>query len=186
MMSDPTSISLEKKALRKYIRALKDEFDFANCEKSTREIFELLEAHEGFVGAQKVLCFWSLKDEVFTHDFINKWYCQKEIYLPVIHGDDLKLVLFEGEEKLKVEPKYNIAEPIGEALNDESLIDLVLIPGMAFDVKGNRMGRGAGYYDRILKRTLRALKVGVAFKFQMVEQIPVEAHDVPMDLVICG
>ena len=48
------------------------------------------------------------------------------------------------------------------------------------------MGRGAGYYDRILKRTLRALKVGVAFKFQMVEQIPVEAHDVPMDLVICG
>ena len=58
------------------------------------------------------------------------------------------------------------------------------MPGVAFDRKGNRMGRGRGFYDRMLKSTPNALKFGVAFDFQLLDDIPVEPHDVKMDRVI--
>ena len=61
---------------------------------------------------------------------------------------------------------------------------MIIVPGVAFDRKGNRLGRGRGFYDRLLKTTPNAIKVGVAFDFQMVEQVPTEPLDVPMNKVI--
>ena len=59
-----------------------------------------------------------------------------------------------------------------------------MVPGVAFDTGGNRMGRGRGFYDRLLKSTPRAVKIGVAYGFQILDEIPVEPHDVKMDIVI--
>ena len=58
------------------------------------------------------------------------------------------------------------------------------VPGVAFDRKRNRMGRGRGFYDRLLKSTPNAVKVGLAYDFQVLDAIPVEPHDVPMDCVV--
>jgi 5-formyltetrahydrofolate cyclo-ligase len=63
-------------------------------------------------------------------------------------------------------------------------VELIVVPGVAFDPTGNRMGRGRGFYDRLLKSTPNAMKVGVAYDFQLLDKIPVEPHDVPMDSVI--
>jgi 5-formyltetrahydrofolate cyclo-ligase len=78
-------------------------------------------------------------------------------------------------------------EPIGEVFPESRYdeITLALIPGMAFDAEGHRLGRGKGYYDRLLPRLSRAYKMGVCFPFQMVDAVPSEPHDQKVDEVCC-
>ena len=81
---------------------------------------------------------------------------------------------------------FGILEPAtGSLFTDYDRIDLAVVPGMAFDRKGNRLGRGKGFYDRLLP-LLKAPKAGICFPFQLVEAVPVEPFDTPMDYVICG
>ena len=79
---------------------------------------------------------------------------------------------------------YGIEEPTGEAFTDYAAIDFIVVPGVAFDAKGNRLGRGKGYYDRLLPRIPTAYKAGICFPFQLVEEVPAESFDVRMDIII--
>jgi 5-formyltetrahydrofolate cyclo-ligase len=80
--------------------------------------------------------------------------------------------------------QFGIGEPTGPEFTDLESIDMIIVPGVAFDREGNRMGRGRGFYDRLLSTTPHAFKVGVAFGFQMVEQVPTEPFDIKMNKVI--
>ena len=80
--------------------------------------------------------------------------------------------------------QFGIGEPTGEEWKDLGAVELIVVPGVAFDKQNNRMGRGRGFYDRLLKSTPNAVKVGVAYDFQMLDTIPVEPHDVKMNRVI--
>ena len=130
-----------------------------------------------------MLLYHSLPDEVDTHAFIRRWSAQKRILLPVVKGDDLELRLYTGDDRL-TEGAFHIDEPTGTAFTDYAAIDLAVIPGVAFDRQGNRLGRGKGYYDRLLPRIPTAYKLGLCFPFQVLNQIPAEAHDIPMDEVL--
>jgi len=174
----------EKKELRRYIKELKKRLTNENKACQAKAVHRQLEQSELFVKANAILLYWALPDEMPTQSFVNKWYRDKEIYLPVINGDDLKIVRYEGEDSLVPGDKYGILEPNGIEIDDESRIELVVVPGVAFDKENNRMGRGAGYYDRILKRIPDASKLALAFDFQMVSHVPVEAHDIKMDVVL--
>ena len=77
-----------------------------------------------------------------------------------------------------------ILEPIEALPIKHSTIDSVIVPGIAFDSQGNRLGFGKGNYDRFLKRATHAVKIGLAYDSQMVESIPSQEHDVPMDFVV--
>ena len=79
---------------------------------------------------------------------------------------------------------YGIEEPTGALFTDYATIDLVIVPGVAFDRDGNRLGRGKGYYDRLLPRIPSAYKVGICFPFQIVEEVPAEPFDIRMDEII--
>lgn len=94
--------------------------------------------------------------------------------------------MFKGMESLQPGEAFGILEPVGELYTDYDAIDLIVVPGVAFDRHGNRLGRGRGYYDKILKETHVARKVGICFGFQFVEEVPVDELDVRMDLVIHG
>ena len=130
-----------------------------------------------------MLLYHSLPDEVDTHAFIRRWSARKRILLPVVKGDDLELRLYTGDDRL-TEGAFHIDEPTGTAFTDYAAIDLAVIPGVAFDRRGNRLGRGKGYYDRLLPRIPTAYKLGLCFPFQVLDQIPAEAHDIPMDEVL--
>jgi 5-formyltetrahydrofolate cyclo-ligase len=80
--------------------------------------------------------------------------------------------------------QFGIGEPTGPIWTDLDAIQIIIVPGVAFDRSGNRMGRGRGFYDRMLKSTVGALKIGIAYDFQMLDEIPVEPHDVKMDRII--
>ena len=90
-----------------------------------------------------------MKDEVQTHAFIEKWSRSKRIILPVVTGDELELRVYTGPQDLAI-GSYGIAEPTGAPFTDYETIDLAVIPGVAFDRYGHRLGRGKGYYDRLL------------------------------------
>ena len=104
--------------------------------------------------------------------------------LPCVDGDDLLLRQYTGPECLKAGEQFGIGEPTGPVYTQVDQVEMIVVPGVAFDRKGNRMGRGRGFYDRLLKSTPNAYKVGVAFDFQMLDDIPMEPFDVPMDDVI--
>lgn len=175
---------MDKKELRKQIRAAKNAVPF--CDKCSRSlpIMQQVEQLSEFQSARTILLYWSMEDEVQTHDFVNKWYGQKTLLLPCVDGDDLRLRQYTGPECLVAGEQFGIGEPTGPEFTDLDSIDMIIVPGVAFDRNNNRMGRGRGFYDRLLKTTPNAFKVGVAFNFQMVECVPTEEFDVPMNAVI--
>lgn len=146
-------------------------------------ILAALEAHPAFRAANTVLLYHSLKDEVDTHEFIKKWSGEKRILLPVVKGDDLELRIYTGPQDMKI-GAYGIEEPIGETFTDYAEIDFIAVPGVAFDREGNRLGRGKGYYDRLLPRIPSAFKAGICFPFQLIDQVPTEPFDICMDIII--
>ena len=93
---------------------------------------------------------------------------------------------YSGKADLQ-EGAFGIMEPCGELFTDYEAIDVAIIPGMAFDRHGNRLGRGKGYYDRFLPLLpTRVFKIGVCFPFQLLDDIPMEEHDIKMDVVFFG
>ena len=147
------------------------------------KVLAALEAHPAFRAANTILLYYSLKDEVDTHSFIRKWSNKKRIVLPVVVGDDLELRIYSGPEDMAT-GSYGIEEPTGELFTDYAAIDFIAVPGVAFDSKGNRLGRGKGYYDRLLPRIPSAFKAGICFPFQLVEEVPAESFDIRMDIII--
>ena len=152
-------------------------------QSQSAEILAALEAHPAFRAANTLLLYYSLDDEVDTHEFIRKWSKSKQILLPVVVGDNLELRIYTGPENLTT-GSYGIEEPTGELFTDYAAIDFIAVPGVAFDRNGNRLGRGKGYYDRLLPRIPSAYKAGICFPFQVIEEVPAEPFDIRMDEVI--
>lgn len=146
------------------------------------DILETLEQHPVFQASTTILLYHSMKDEVHTHPFIEKWSKHKQVLLPVVEGDELKLRVYSTTDDLSI-GAYGILEPTGTLFQDYPDIDLVIVPGVAFDTTGARLGRGKGYYDRLLPK-LTAYKIGICFPFQLIDEIPTEPFDIRMDEVI--
>ena len=108
-----------------------------------------------------------------THAFVEKWHKQKKVLLPVVVGDILELRHYTGKSCLQ-EGSFHIEEPSGENYTDYQEIELAIIPGISFDKKGNRLGRGKGYYDKYFSRGFKGYKLGLAFSLQEVEEIEIE------------
>lgn len=182
-MTTPTD--LQKNALRQRVRELRKVQTEFSCYHNSQRIMEDVEQLPAFKEAQIVMIYWSIAGEVYTHDFIRKWYGCKRFILPSIDGDLMNLKEYTGESNLIAGDLYNIPEPDGPLFKEPEKIDLVIVPGTAFDIKNNRMGRGKAYYDRFLK-SLNVFKAGVCFSYQLFDQIPVDETDVKMDIVITG
>lgn len=174
---------MTKAELRKHVRQLKMQHQETAKADSDR-IMQAFEANPHFLVAQTVLLYHSLPDEVCTHDFINKWCDKKQILLPKVVGNDLELRCYHDIRGLKT-GSFGIAEPTEALFTDYEKIDFAAVPGMAFDAEGNRLGRGKGYYDRLLPRLTNAYKAGICFPYQLVDAVPTEETDIKMDEVIC-
>lgn len=146
-------------------------------------VFKTIEGMPVWQQVQHILCYWSLPDELPTHDAVNQWLAAgKNIYLPRVKGDDLEIVPYHGAESLDENNKFHIGEPVGDAVN-ASCLELIIVPAVALDGKRNRLGRGKGYYDRLLSSNA-CPTIGVACDFQLVDEVPVEPHDRQLDCVV--
>lgn len=153
------------------------------AEKSQKIALTLLELKE-FKDAKSVLFYVSTPEEVDTHFPIQTALEQgKKIYVPKTNAASLILCPLNAFAELKP-GNFGILEPCsGSNPAHPKEMDLIVVPGIAFDTKGHRIGYGKGFYDRLLKET-KGFKVGLAFNEQLLETVPNEAHDVPLDLLI--
>ena len=174
---------MEKKELRNLITQKKKECTSEQLARWSSNLLSKLEAQPTFIQARTVLLYYSLPDEVQTHEFIERWKDKKQIILPVVVGPtELELRRYTGKNDL-AKGAFGIEEPIGKPFNQMDEIDLAVIPGVGFDMQGNRLGRGKGYYDRLLPK-IHAPKIGICFRFQLVDKIPTNQYDCPMDEVL--
>ena len=174
---------MTKKELRRQIKQLKGMTPDAVKRVEADMVFNTIEKMPVWQQAQHILCYWSLPDELPTHEAVNQWLADgKNIYLPRVVGDDLEIVPYLGAESLDDNNQFHIGEPVGEAV-DPSCLELIIVPAVALDRKGNRLGRGKGFYDRLLSTT-SSPTIGVACDFQLVDEVPVEPHDRPLDCVV--
>jgi 5-formyltetrahydrofolate cyclo-ligase len=172
--------SQAKALVRKLIKERKQQLSKDEQICLSERIVQHIEQCEAFRTAHSVLCYWPLADEVQIGPLIEKYWQTKQFYLPVVRGDEMEIRLFLGRDHMQT-GAFGIMEPVGEAYAGE--VDLVVVPGVAFDLQGHRLGRGRGYYDRFLPST-RASKIGVAFRLQIVDAVPADEWDVVMDEVI--
>lgn len=176
-----------KRELRTWIRRRKSEQEGSLLAVQSLRICERLASHPRVQAAHVVLAYHSLPDEVDTHQWLDTLTDQgKTVVLPQVTGPDtMVLRRYEGRNSLQV-GSFGIMEPTGSLYDDYASIDVCIIPGMAFDQEGHRLGRGKGYYDRLLPLLPQAYKIGICHPFQMVENVPHEEHDIKMDEVITG
>ncbi len=176
---------LSKKALRSLIRERKKGFSASELLSASSAPVARLESLPDFMAATTVLLYYSLPDEVDTHALLSRWLGRKRLLLPVIDGDIPRMAVYDGPDSLRT-GAHGIAEPRGERFDRYSDIGLAVIPGLAFDARGNRLGRGGGFYDRLIPRLREAgcRTAGLCFDFQLVPYVPMEAHDVAVDMVI--
>ena len=184
-----TNLQQQKQQLRSRIRELKHQQSAEQLASWSRLVLSRVEELDEFRRAEVVLAYYSLPFEPCTHQALLRWSVSKQILLPtVVAGQTgeptMELHVYQGPDRLErgelgtIESRGALYPPM---LYDR--IDLAIVPGIAFDRLGNRMGRGRGFYDNLLPK-LRATRVGVCFPFQLVSRCPVEATDIPMDLVV--
>lgn len=168
------------------VAARKKTYSLEERSEKSKQIIEKLTDTFEYKNAQTVLCYWSMPDEVFTHDFVVAAAQNKRIFLPVVDGDILRIREFRGVEDLSQGSSFSILEP-GESAPEGGIeqIDLVVVPGVAFDLQGGRLGRGKGFYDKLLSDA-HVYKIGICFDFQLIDQVPRDAFDILMDKVLFG
>lgn len=161
---------------------------FSETERGKRAacLAEALRNHPVLSAAQNCLVYWELWDELP----LSPWFLGLSpegpaLFLPRVMGDQLEVCPLRPEVKPGA---FGIMEPLQAPCSREALLELrdwvVLVPGVAFDALGNRLGRGRGYYDRFLRDYPNAYPIGVGYREQEVESLAVQAHDVPMKALI--
>lgn len=172
---------MKKDDIRRSIKARKALLSAVEKAQAAARVFEKLEQSAAFAMAERILMYHSLPDELSTREFIDRWASRKQFFLPRVNGMNLEVLPYHRSRL--AQGAFLIEEPQGDEVVPADTIELIVVPAVAYDRNGNRVGRGKGYYDRLLAET-RALKVGVGYDFQLVEEIDAEPHDIPVDIVI--
>ncbi len=176
---------MQKSEIRTWVRGLKSACTKEGLHERGLLACSRILADGLWRAAGTVLLYHALPDEVNTASLLDSAVRQgKRVLLPRVVGDDLELRIYSPGSLQQ--GSYGIMEPMGEIFSPSlySTIDLAIVPGMAFDRRGSRLGRGKGYYDRLLPLLTCAHKIGLCFSFQFLDFLPTEAHDVAMNEVV--
>lgn len=175
-------IQLRKKMISKR-KSLSDEF----VQNASSKIFDKLVCSNFLDNLNSVFVYSDFKNEVKTNEIIKYLIDDKRaVYLPKCNTKDLTMTpvrVFENSDYTV--NKYGIIEPNSQTdYNSKYTIDCVIVPGIVFDTKGNRIGFGAGYYDKFFSKHKNTLKIALAYDFQVIDSIENDEHDVAMDIII--
>lgn len=179
---------MEKKAARAEIRRRIQHLTAEERAEKSRRASALLRSLPEFQRARCVLLFVSLPDEVDTVPLIHQALSDsKAVVLPRCEPAERRLALCAVRDFSRdlAPGALGIQEPVGYNTVQPGAIDLAIIPGRAFDERGQRLGRGAGYYDRLLADAdFRAVRCGLVFEEQVLPAVPTDAHDEPVDIIV--
>jgi len=182
-MSDPAS----KKLLRSELRAEAARHSAQENLEASRQLCALLEKQEIWKKSRSVLFFFPFGHEPNVWPLVAKAVAmEKTVALPRFEVSESAYSICHVRNHLEdlVPGQFGIPEPNSAcSLLDLKLLDLILVPGVGFATAGQRLGRGKGYYDRLLAKA-GGFKCGVAFDWQVVADLPLEPHDVPLNCIV--
>ena len=175
---------MDKSALRRTIREKKRAMTDQQIESASAELAERLFAHPAYQQAKALYGYLSYNQEVRTAAVLERaQWDGKRVAVPKVYGDEMKFLWLE--DLAAVAPgAYGIPEPVADGPVAEDPSALVLMPGLAFDREGHRMGYGGGFYDKYLAAHPGHPTLALCYGFQMLPYLETEAHDLPVDYVI--
>lgn len=177
-----------KSEIRKRMIAMRNAIPREEIEEKSRVIQKQVTELEEIRLASTLMVFLSFGSEVLTDDLIRWcWGEGKRIVVPFcrLESRELTACRIDGFDELEPghygirAPKEGLLRPV-----EGGEIEVILVPAVAFDRRGYRVGYGGGYYDRFLPAAPQAAKIGVAFSSQIIEEIPVDVHDLPVDVIV--
>jgi 5-formyltetrahydrofolate cyclo-ligase len=177
-----------KAEIRKRLLSLRNSQSIDEIMARSAEIVTRLVRIEEIRKASTLMVYLSFGSEVLTDDLIRWcWGEGKRVCVPFCRPKSRELTAcrIDGFDELETghygirEPKEGLLRPI-----EGGDIEVIIVPAVAFDRRGYRIGYGGGYYDRFLPQASQAAKIGVAFACQIIEKIPVDGHDLPVDVIV--
>ena len=179
-----TYSGLNKEELREKIRRKRASLPTYEVLERSNRIVARLKNLGVFREAGIVACYISFDNEVYTHGLLKEFMEKKDMLVPVVKDKEILLSHLKNWRELS-SGAYGILEPGKEflRLRDFDEVEVVITPGIVFDERGNRIGYGGGYYDRLLS-SMDATKIALAYEFQVLKKIPAEKHDVRMDIIV--
>ena len=175
---------MNKREMRAMIRAKKRAMTEAQIVSASRKLGELMRRSELYKNAKTIYGYLPYNQEVRTVQILEQAIRDgKRVAVPKCYGDEMRFLYME--DLTQVAPGYaNIPEPIADAPVADDETALVLMPGLAFDPEGRRIGYGGGFYDRFLAKEPNHPTLALCYGFQMVEKLETEEFDIPVDQVI--
>ncbi len=176
----------EKKEIRKIFLEKRDALTPFDIFRRSNVIIGHLLSLQEFENAKTILSYISFGSEVNTHGLIRLLLEKKEVFVPFVEKDRREIYISELRDWNELSSgAYGILEPKKECIREREIneIEIALVPGLAFDEEGYRIGYGGGYYDKLLKK-MDGEKIGVAYDFQISKKVPREGHDIKMDRIV--
>ena len=180
-------MSLNKSELRKKLIAQRNNLTSEQVRTLSCSITDNLKSYDKFAECKTVFAYINMKNEAQTIPLIEYcWEMGKKVAAPVcLKNGEMYFEEIKMFEPLKI-TKFGVIEPQKgrefELLPQDG--DIFIVPGSVFDIKGNRIGYGAGFYDRYFAKHSKGIKIGFAFDFQVLENIERQEHDINMDVIV--
>ena len=176
-----------KKDIRARILKLRDRQEPFTWKRGTEFIEEQIIRHEWFLESPAVYCYVSCRGEAGTEGIIREaWRLGKEVYVPRVSEGKMEFFLLDSFDDLKA-GIFNIPEPVHrscEVVGNGRKGELMIVPGVAFDERRNRIGYGGGYYDRYLSAHPGLHTIALAFEFQVEREVPYGPSDIRPEIVV--
>lgn len=175
---------MDKKALRKQIREQKRAMTPEQIESASQKLKELFLATDQYRRAKTVYGYLPYNQEVRTVPILEQALADgKKVAVPKIYGDEMRFIYLVDLNQVE-KSSFGIPEPIEDGPEGDDPTALVLMPGLAFDEEGHRIGYGGGFYDKFLAKEPEHPTVALCYGFQIVSELPTEEFDIPVDLVL--
>ena len=186
MKKQKTDLQIKKDEIRKQILEKRSSLSLEEVNKKSELIIENLTPY--LKNAQNIMIFTDMKNEVRITKLIEL-YPEKNFFISkIVNSKNREMKINKYNENELVLHKFGYYESSSDDFYDEKILDIVIVPALAFDSSKNRIGFGGGYYDTFLNKVRgknkNTLFIGVCYDFQMIEEVPIEGHDVTLDFVI--
>lgn len=187
MLKATTDIEEERQALRRALAERRERLSFLEVEHASKVVSLRLLGLELFARAGKFALYAAVRGEIDLTDFASELLRRgKQTHYPRIESETPPTLSFRRARPDELRAgRYRIHEPSPDhPVAEISDLDVVLVPAVAFDRQGGRLGFGRGYYDAALRPHPKPLRIGVGYHFQLLDRLPVQDHDEPVDVVV--
>lgn len=185
-MTIDEKISAQKKILRREIKSRLATLSEDARINFSHTVTEKFLSHSIYRKSKILMAYFSTAEEIQLQKFLSTALSDGKILsVPFIEGREMHAVILPELDAVEI-GAYGIltVESSARKIIDAEKIDCIVTPGLAFDAKGNRLGKGGGFYDKFLNRAVNAVKIALAFDEQIVENVPIEPHDVKVDFIL--